>query len=410
MTTVGKQLPELEGNILFLFRTYNDIDHIAPVIWKVAKSGHKPFFAFVDKNYSEDYRIKVAIEAGAVLIRCAVIELYHQRIRRWLGPRWIRRVVDRLIAHSYGYKFLVRHKIAVLVSEWSGALGREMAEYYLRPASAMGLSCISLPHGYYIWTNDIINAHEITLWEKSRTRPDFTDRNSFSTYVVQNSEAKQFKIKRGMSVEKVRVLGSARFCQEWFDVNCGLTIDHSVELTKDEVLRVLFFVPDWNYNIDRQACVRLLECLASLDNILLTIKANTRGTGSLTQLEQHHLNLRSNVKLADIRKHSPYLIRESDVVINFASSIGLEALLHNKPVCNPTYLNGNNTIFDGSGVVFDAKNVSDVLSFIYAVRDGRYELMDPDTWATFRKRYILGDSENEDVLSDYLRILAPHSK
>ena len=212
-----------------------------------------------------------------------------------------------------------------------------MAEYFLRPASTMGLSCISLPHGYYIWTNNTINVNEVKLWEQNRIRPDFTDRNFFTMYVVQNAEAQEFKIKRGMSFEKVQVLGSARFCQEWFDVNCRLTLDHSSRCAGDEGLSVLFFVPDWNYNIDRQACVRLLERLASIQNISLTIKANTRGTGSLTPSERHQLSLGTNVRFADIQKHSPLLIRQSDVVINFGRGDYSYKIQNFSPVVFPIY-------------------------------------------------------------------------
>lgn len=405
MDNAGEKISKVPGNILFLLRTYNDIDHIVPVIWKAAKLGHKPFFLFVDDDYLDDYRIRFVVSTGAEALCCESIRWYHQRLRRWLIPRWVRRVTDRLVAQMLGRRFLLRHEVAVLASEWSGAFGREMAEYFLHPARSLGLRRVSLPHGYFIWTNDTINIHEANLWQQARKKPDFTDRNTFSSYVVQNLEAKRFKIDRGMSSGNVKVLGSARFCPEWFDINTRLIFDTCPELPAGNMLRILFFVPDWTYNVDRQACVNLLEQLACLEEVLLVVKTNTRGTGALTPDEKSRFSDKINVKFAGHSKHSPCLIRQADAIINFASSIGLEALLQGKPVCSPRYLNANGTIFDESGVVVDANDVSEVLNFIESVKNGQYKKIPNEVWSTFHRQYILGGRENEDVLSDYLHLL-----
>ena len=52
--------------ILFLLRTYNDIDHFAPIMWKAASSNWPTYFVFIDKDYSDDYRIRYVIENGGV--------------------------------------------------------------------------------------------------------------------------------------------------------------------------------------------------------------------------------------------------------------------------------------------------------------------------------------------------------
>ena len=170
MNSVGKAPSKSTGKLLFLLRTYNDIDHIAPVIWKAAKMGYKPFFLFVDGDYTDDFRIRALISEGAKALRCKPIQWYHQRLRRRVLPHWLRFVADRLVANTFGRRFLSSRKIAVLASEWSGGWGREMAVYFLRPARSLGLRRVSLPHGYHIWTNDTINALEVTLWRKEGKR------------------------------------------------------------------------------------------------------------------------------------------------------------------------------------------------------------------------------------------------
>ena len=396
----------MQKAILFLLRTYNDIDHIAPVIWKAVVSARCTYFMFVDRSYLDDYRIRFLIETGARHLRCPPMTWYHQRIRRWLGPRFIRRIVDRLIAYTIGTYLLKRNSIRVVASEWSGVFGREMAEYILRPANRMRLRCVSLPHGYIIWRNNEINELEVNLWRTKQKRPDFSERNIFSAYVVQSEDACHYYLARGISREKIRILGSARFCPEWFSINNKLMKTDFVGQNKKAGLVVLFFVPDWEYNVDRQACVILIKNIAEKKNVSLLIKVNTRGTGSFSKKELAEIREHINVTFPSIDEHSTSLIKSADIVVNFASSIGQEAILQRKPVCNPVYLNGNATIFDKSGVVFDAKDDEEVLSFFDTVKAGRHIDVSDETLDKFLGKYVSGGEANGDILRRYVDLLS----
>jgi hypothetical protein len=400
------QTTNVRHNILFLLRTYNDFDHITPIIWKTAVLGWKAQFLFVDKCYLEDYRIRFLVKAGALHLRCKPIEWYHHKLRRWLGPLFIQKITDRVIAYTLGSYFLRRNRIQIVANEWSGAFGREMADYFLRAAKKNRLRSISLPHGYYIWKNMEINRFEVDLWNRKRKRPDFSDRNIFSAYVVQNEEAICFLVDRGMQKEKIFNLGSARFCPEWLAINFDLILKDKESVRDLSEFVVLFFVPDWEYNIDRVACLTLIRKLAALNGVSLIVKANTRGTGSLNKDEIGYFRSKINVSFPEVRQHSTVLIDQADVIVNFASSIGLEAILQEKPVCNPLYLNGNTTIFDGSGVVFDAQDDDDVINFIRIVQNGDRDPVSRSILDTFIGKYIFGGIEQSDVLNNYLCLLS----
>ena len=104
-------------------------------------------------------------------------------------------------------------------------------------------------------------------------------------------------------------------------------------------------------------------------------------------------------------EHSPLLIEQSDAVINFASSIGLEAILQGKPVCNPLYLNGNQTIFDNSDIVFDANSEDAVIAFIDLVRTGNWSLVSASEQSSFHREFVLGGEDSNDVLQSYADLL-----
>ena len=210
--------------VLFLLRTYNDIDHITPVIWKTARSGWPTFFLFVDKDYSEDYRIKFIEEHGAKKIRSIFIEGYYGKVRNSIPLKLLQKVVDRLVAYSIGFIFIFCRRIDVIASEWSGPFGRARAEYFLRPAHLLHIPIFSLPHGYFMWRNSLFNRKLVALAEIHKKPLDFSNRNWFTKYVVQTFEHKSENVKYGMNPDKIIVLGSARFCKEWSDTNLKLLL------------------------------------------------------------------------------------------------------------------------------------------------------------------------------------------
>jgi hypothetical protein len=362
---------------------------------------------FVDQPYLDDYRIQFVIKAGAMQIRYRPITWYHQRLRRRIVPRVSRRTLDRVVSYIIGRYFLKKHGIQVIVNEWSGAFGREMAEYILRPATQMGIPSISLPHGYIIWLNSEINQLELNLWQTKNQRPDFSERNTYSAYVVQNEEGRRYYLARGVQPKKIVMLGSARFCPEWHSINYKLTRANFEHQDKKNKLVVLFFTPDWKYNVNKKACVTLLKRIAEQRAVSLMIKANTRGTGSFDEKEISEFRSYRNVSFPETDQNSTALIRSADVIINFASSIGLEAILQRKPVCNPVYLNGNSTIFDKSGVVFDAADDNEVVSFVQRVQRGSYAEPEDDVLMRFLEKYVLGGGNgNSDVLQTYVDFLS----
>jgi hypothetical protein len=268
------------------------------------------------------------------------------------------------------------------------------------------MPCVSLPHGYIIWKNNEINELEVNLWKTKRKRPDFSERNIFSAYVVQNDEARRYYLERGVSREKIRILGSPRFCREWFLINNKLLKTNDLGKKKKTGLVVLFFVPDWEYNIDRQASLILIRKIAARKNVSLIIKANTRGTGSFSKNEFSEISDHINVTFPSMNQHSSTLIRSADIVVNFASSIGLEAIIQRRPVCNPVYLNGNTTIFDESGVVFDAKDSDEVFRFFDTVEAEGYIDVSDETLDHFLKKNVYGGETNADILQKHVDLLS----
>jgi hypothetical protein len=400
------QLSQSKRATLFLLRTYNDIDHIVPVIWKAATSGWPTYLLFVDRDYSDDYRIKFILQEGAILLESLSIKWYHTHLRKHLKPRCFRRLLDYLVAYSFGLCFLVRYRIQVAVNEWSGPFGRNQAEYFLRSTRLLKIPVVSLPHGYFLYTNPFFNRHIKAHYEANGRFPDFSNRNWYSKYIVQSEEHRSTNIEYGIESDILIVLGSARFCEQWSSINLRLLkqIQNTAHRAESKLV-VLFFLPHWDYNVHRNLCLSLLSRIAAIANILLIIKAHTRGTGSLSDIEKTFLDKESSVMLAEEVDHSTLLIDSADVVINFGSSIGFEALRQEKTVINPTYLHENGTFFDRSGAVYDAKDEDTVLKYINACKERRLNRVTNSEVRRFLLERVDGNEKGRDVLQDYLSIL-----
>jgi hypothetical protein len=395
--------PPKTKRILFLLRTYNDIDHIAPIIWKATSYDWPTYFVFIDKDYSDDYRIRYAAKRGAVKLDSKLIDWYYSAIRERMGHKLIRKLVDRLVAYSSGLMFLQKHRIQVVATEWTGHFGRGRSEYFLRPARLLNIPVFSLPHGYFLWRNSNFNKTIETQLDTTGEFPDFSNRNWFYRYVVQSIEHKDENIKYRMDPKKIVVLGSARFCLEWSRIN-GQLLARDQEPLRPINYSALFFLPHWDYQVFREKCIGLLFKIIQQEGMFLYVKAHTRGSGALTQEEADRLRNCGDVSFPGEEEHSALLVKQADIVINFGSSIAFEALRQGKPVINPCYLHGNSTFFDGSGAVFDTTSEAQTLELIQGIRSGTIEKKENQVIEKFLQERVDGGEEGCDVLQSYLNL------
>jgi hypothetical protein len=224
--------------------------------------------------------------------------------------------------------------------------------------------------------------------------------------VVQSTYHREQNLKMGLLPQKCHAWGSTRFYPEWQKINLELCDMFTPGKDDNGKIKVIFMLPHWDYNVNKNKCLDLIEQLIQTKNIFLIIKDNTRGkTGGLTDEERKRFQAHPNVE-ANVSAHSPALIAWSDVVINFGSSIGIEALLQNKALINPFYLHTNKTIFEKTGAAFNAANSEEVLSVLSKI--GSCDNMDISKANKKKlfKEVIYGGREKFNVLEYYYQCLS----
>jgi|TARA_B100002003_G_scaffold237343_1_gene254328 hypothetical protein len=396
--------------VLFLIRAYNDLDHIAPVIWKMASAGFRVGYLLTGREFLGDYRIKIIEEASAKRMESVFINQYYARLRPRVKPKILRRAVDWLIALVVGSWFLKSHDIGCVIVEWAGPSGRDRAPFLLRAARRLGLPTISIPHGYHTWLRNDFNTTTREAIETTGELPQLTDRNRFSAYVVQSENIKRYCIESGIREKKIHTLGSARFCAEWSQINYNrcLSMELQEEDPHGEEINVLFFLNHWNYNVDRHKCFALLKRLCLEENVRLIIKGHTRGrvTGGLNPSEESILDQSGRVVFPNENIHSPQLVKNADLVIVYGSSICFEALRQCKPVCWPRFICPNLTIFDQSGLVSIAQSEDEVVGMIRAVENGEQGTLDESSLDEFFRIHVEGGSDDTSVLQRYSDVIS----
>ena len=393
----------MRQTILFLFRTYNDIDHIVPVAWKVVNSGASVAFLFVSSDLSHDYRIEFLVQAGARKLESKLIRRYFENIRNKIPVYVLKRLIDVALAHTAGRSLLKNNSVTTIVNEWSGPVGNQMAEFFIRPGRARGIPIMAFPHGHRIEINWDMNPVVSDTIKKTGKPPSLAERNLYTWYVVQNVSAKQFGIDSAIREEKLKVIGSARYSQEWHKINLQLSCSRTRNPPSSQHFRVAFFLRHWEYHIDRGKCLELLGKIGDIPRLELIIIGHTRGRaiGGLTTKEEKTFVGKKNITYVSAGDQSTSLIADSNMVVAYGTSIAFEALLQNVVICNPTFLTSNETIFNGSGVVYDATTIEDTIGFI----DNQ---MNKTPWAperpvaqAFLKKHLSDGNDPATILDKY---------
>jgi hypothetical protein len=416
---------------LFVFRSYPDIDHMAPLAWKLLEEGDE-VHAVVSPGYdpTRDYRIAKLREYPRFCL--------HETWRRGdAGPlaalrgRWRNSL-------PWALSMLLRHRVRVVAVEWGHGpkdgldrlLSREglraLAEELVRPvrydlhafpehlraafvaaARLLGRPTVCLPHGLNIKVGDATSPAARALMVNGKI--DWRDRNRFAAYVLNTEHHRAWHLDVAMGDPRVmQTWGSTRWSPEWFEVNREIAprFEWPPELAAG--LRVVFMVPKWQKRVNVDAVVELVRRLHVLEGVSLAVKAHPRPEdGSADPLRADGgIDWR---RIADVSKaDSTSVIAASDVVIDVGSSIGIETLMQGKVLVNPEYLHGMTTLFDViPGTCVIAHSAEEVVGYLERHAAGDPHAVPDDANAELMRRGVYGGRSGPfDVLGLYHRRLS----
>lgn len=331
-----------------VFRAYPDVDHIAPLAWKLLEEGETVHAVLSPGlRVDGDHRLEHLAR--------------YPRLRVWdTGARPWRRSLP------WALWLLARHRVRVAGVEWGSGLPaawerpwsprgavavlRAVARSVLRRREArqvrlnvmvaarlLGRATVCLPHGLSIKLSGFPDQDRRFPWQ---------DRNRFAAYVLNTEHHRQWFLSHaGGDPSIMQTWGSVRWAPEWAELNRRLASPFAWP-ADGRALRTVLMVPKWGNNVDADAVVELVRRLQALDEVSLVVKGHPRPEdGSADPLRDHPA-----IDLARVHDgtaaDSVALIAAADVVIDVGSSIGIEVLMQGRLLLNAAYLHGVTTLFD----------------------------------------------------------------
>jgi hypothetical protein len=412
---------------LFFIRQFNDIDHITPLVWKMRCDGHPVSVYCLNPAYDlqNDYRLSFLRHCGI-----KVAHIYDERLPS-LG--WRHRVLrytskcgyalsNKLVhtpgklfheltdqarrkTYKYGKRLFNRSKSLYYTDVWALDLlkktgaqalcfdhinpGRHVVDVLLKAAHRQSVPTFALPHGVFIYTNK-----EVRTGTTQESR--FDKFNRFDYVVTQNTLRKNVLTNAGVDSEKIHVLGSVRYSDEWMAENKAILprqMDAAISLRPG--LKAVFMTTRFAYRIDVERMLKTIELLTANDRLHLLVKPHTRSGDEASVYDNLAASSVSNLSSVE-------LCEWADIVLVIGSSILIEALKLDKPVLYLKYLHANTTQYEEMGACWIIHDEPELLETIESLKDNPKKVPYlKERVDAFLDEIIYGGGQKKDVLRVY---------
>ena len=414
---------------LFFIRHFNDVDHFTPIVWKM--HDHKLPVAIYCLNpkydIKGDYRLRFLREKGVkvahvydafprflglhhfllrLFIRCCFylarkdfgiknrsLQETYSSLQRYLsdkGRKYYKRSLRKFYNRDWANHFLAASNATVLCFDWIRS-HKYVVDVLIKSANASSIPVVSLPHGVFIYTNEYVKDG----WSKEI---EYEKYNRFDHVAVQNRLCKEVIASSGVHPDKLAVLGSARYCNEWSEINRRLIPRSMQNLQRSEAdrkLKVVFMTTRPKYRIKIEQVVKTFDMLSQLDTCEVVIKPHTR-TGVEADMYR-------NVQLSEVAHLSSVELCEwADVILVIASSILIESLKMKKPALYLKYLHENTMEYEELNSCWTINSDQELKAALIALQDDMSSIpYTQDNVNRFLTEIIYGGRDRRDVLADY---------
>ena len=408
---------------LFVFRTGPDIDHMTPLVWKLLEEGEDVEIVLSPGyDVTGDHRIELL--QGYPRLRLhhppsgsGLIGRVRSAVRSTLPAALLRlsRGDAQLVAVEWGYGLpigydrlrspagavaLIRSLGRSFVKAWTETAAQLRASYVVA-ARMLRIPTVCLPHGLSV---KLDMASETEIQELLEAGPlEWQDRNRFTAFVFNTEHHRQWSLANANGDPDVmQTWGSIRWSPEWFEKSRELAPPFSWPEDTDR-LKVIYMAPRWPNMVHADRAIELARRLSEMDEISLALLGHPRkqsgGTGPLLAAEGIDWS-----RVHDISgTNSVAAIDAADVVIDVGSSIGIEVVMQDKVLINPTYIHELKTLFDSiEDAAVVAHSADDVVDYLRRHADGHPHLPSAEAVDQLMREAVYGSREAPfDVLGEY---------
>jgi hypothetical protein len=234
--------------------------------------------------------------------------------------------------------------------------GRYVVQPIVDAARALSIPTFALPHGVFIYTNRHVR---IGTTEESR----LDKFNCFDFIVTQNRLRKDVLVRAGVEERKIHVLGSARYSDEWMELNRKiLPRTGKLNGVASSSLKAVFMTTRFAYRVDVDRMLATFDRLSSVPGLHLVVKPHTRSGKEAEVYERLPVGSVSDISSVE-------LCEWADIVLVIGSSILIEPLKMNKPVLYLKYLHENTTQYEEMDACWTINDEQELMTALTALKD-----------------------------------------
>jgi len=385
---------------LFFVRAFNDIDHITPIVWKMWQDNY-PVALFCwspEYDLDRDYRLQFLRKQGVK------VNFIFDEFDRALGlnhrlMRFIARICFALAYYDISWaRSIIEQTGAKVLCFDHVKPKRSIVNILLQAANEKSVPTIALPHGVYLYTNEFVR---IGSEEDSR----YDKYHRFDHIITQNELHREELCRAGVDRNKIFVLGSARYCNEWMtQYKMILPRTMKTNTGSSDKIKAVFMTTRFAYRIDEERMLRTFELLSGTEGFETVVKPHTRSG--------KEAKVYDNMSLANAAGYSSVELCEwADVVMVIGSSILIEPLKQGKPVLYLKYLHENTTQYEELGACWIIHDETELKNALMALRNDKTKVpYSGENVTRFLNEIIHGGQRERDVLGDYEDFIVSHAR
>jgi hypothetical protein len=362
-----------DKKVVFFLNYNNDLDQITPIIYKVANRGVASvdvviWYADIDES---DYRIQLIKNLNSVTVHSKKEDSTSNSspFKRYLveGIKNIGRSVPSSIPERiYGsvagestsksselINFLDGlaegyNKVVICVDWTIAKVNREELSKFRQSDR---FTTVVLPHGDAPFWNSMEQqelhfeelikdesafVHRLNL-DRIARKPVFGKIGSMYDYHVMPNEANARRIRPFVEEDRIKILGSPRYNEEWLKVLSEHRPDHNLpSLNKLKV--VMFNRGDKKYNMSKMEVENTIRLVTRYPNVHFIVKEHPRFSLIDPSSELRDI---SNLEIIKDEVQSASLVDWGDVFLELGTTIAFEPIMRSKPVFSLSYTHSN---------------------------------------------------------------------
>ena len=216
--------------IIFFIREFNDVDHLVPIIYKLAVSSSRRIRVLCQNpafDITNDFRLKYLREKCGIkaeyIYTCYCPSLIHRFFaflicykhsgKLFSGKYIDKGIFDKFIKKkifnkSWAKTFLQATEASLLIFDHIES-DIYITEALLQAAQELKISTVGAPNGLPLFSKGYVRHAD--LYQRGM-------KTSLDYIIEPHKRIADYRIRNGVDADKVKIMGSARYCQEWEDV------------------------------------------------------------------------------------------------------------------------------------------------------------------------------------------------